>query len=109
MGDAPQCACTMAAAPGKPPASPTPPTVHLQEIPAEFVAPVFLLLQPHTGVIPLRAPHFHSGDNKTVWILPHVSNTRIWLAFPGPAEEMLTLQQRPVDVQRIGSSQGLAG
>lgn len=48
MGEPPHCACAMVAALGKPPAGPTPPAFHLQEIPAEFVAPVFLLLQPDT-------------------------------------------------------------
>lgn len=53
-----QCACAMAAAPGKPSADPVP-AFHLQEIPAGFAAPIFLLLQPNTGIIPLIAPHFH--------------------------------------------------
>lgn len=65
-----QCVRTVAAGPGKPLAGPTPPAFHLQQIPAGFVAPIFLLLQPDTGIIPLRAPHFHSGDNKASWIYP---------------------------------------
>lgn len=106
-GEPLQRACTVAAAPRKPPASPTPPAFHLQEIPAEFVAPIFFLLQPDASIIPPRAPCFHSGDNKTSWILVHVSNTRIWLNFPDPAEEMLTLQ-RSVEVQRNGKAQVIA-
>lgn len=66
MGETPPCVCTMAVAPRKPLAGPIPPVFHLQETPAEFVAPVFLILQPDTSVTALRTPpRFHSGDKKT--------------------------------------------
>lgn len=59
MGETPRCVCTMAVTPREPLAGPISPVLHLQETPAVFVAPVFLILQPDTSTIPLRTPpHF---------------------------------------------------